>query len=74
MAKSHHVVPSKQGGWDVKVGGGQRAIKHTDTKQEAVDTARAISKNQKTELVIHNKDGKISEKDSHGHDPRGTPG
>ncbi len=74
MAKSHHVVPAPQGGWNVKVSGGQKAIKHTDTKQEAVSTARQISKNQKTELVIHNKDGEISQKDSHGHDPRKIKG
>lgn len=74
MAKSHHVVPNKSGGWDVKVSGGERAIKHTNTKQEAVNTARVISRNQETELVIHNKDGRIGQKDSHGNDPSSTPG
>ncbi len=74
MTKSHHVVPSKAGGWDVKVSGGERAIKHTDTKQEAVDRAREVSRNQKTELVIHNLDGRIAQKDSHGHDPRSSKG
>lgn len=74
MVKSHHVVPNPNGGWDVKVGGGEKAIKHTDTKQSAVDIARQISQNQKSELVIHNKDGKISQKDSHGHDPKDVKG
>ena len=74
MAKSHHVVPNPKGGWDVKVSGGEKAIKHTDTKQHAVDVAREISQNQKTELVIHNKDGQISHKDSHGHDPKNIKG
>lgn len=74
MTKSHHVVPNAKGGWDVKVGGGEKAIKHTDTKQEAVDAARQISQNQKSELVIHNKDGKIGQKDSHGHDPKDVKG
>jgi hypothetical protein len=69
MAKSHHVVPNPNGGWDIKVGGGDKAIKHTDTKKDAIDVARQISQNQKSELVIHNKDGKISQKDSHGNDP-----
>ena len=49
--------------------GGQRSSGHFDKKQDAVDRTREISKNQETELVIHNKDGKISEKDSHGNDP-----
>ena len=69
MVKSHHVVPNPKGGWDVKVSGGQKAIKHTDLKQEAIAVARKISNNQDTELVIHNKNGQIGPKDSHGNDP-----
>jgi len=68
--KSTHVVPNKEkGGWDIKQSGGERSSGHFDTKQDAVDRARQISKNQETELVIHNRDGKISGKDSHGNDP-----
>lgn len=74
MAKSHHVMPNPKGGWDVKVGGGEKSIKHTDTKQEAVNVARKISQNQGSELVIHNKDGAIGKKDSHGHDPKDVKG
>lgn len=44
------------------------ATKHFDTKKTVINYARNISKNQKSELVIHNKDGKIAQKDSHGHD------
>jgi uncharacterized protein YdaT len=72
--KEHHVVPSPQGGWNVKKAGSQKASGHFETKAEAVKEARQISQNQKTELVIHNQDGKIAQKDSHGHDscpPRG---
>lgn len=72
---THHVVPGgSKGGWDVKKGGTDRASSHHETKQDAVKAAREISKNQKTELVIHNKDGKIGPKDSHGNDPRKTRG
>ncbi len=67
--EEHHIVPNKNGGWDVKRNGADRASIHTDTKQEAIDRGRAISRNQATELVIHNKDGKISNSDSHGNDP-----
>lgn len=65
----HHVVSNPNGGWDVKRDGAQRASIHTNTKQEAVDRGRNISRNQWTEFVIHNLDGKISGSDSHGHDP-----
>jgi len=67
--KSHHVVPNSGGGWDVKKSGAERSSKHCETKKEAVEKAREISQNQGTELVIHGKDGKIQQKDSHGNDP-----
>ncbi len=68
--KTHHVVPnSGKGGWDVKKGGSKRASGHFDTKNEAVDNARLISQNQRSELVIHNRNGRISKSDSHGNDP-----
>jgi len=50
--KSHHVVPNTEGGWDVKKGDAQRASKHFDTKSEATDWGRVVSRNQGTELKI----------------------
>ncbi len=67
--ETHHVVPNSKGGWDVKKGGSKRASLHTDNKRDAIDIGRKISQNQKTEFIIHNKDGKISQSDSHGKDP-----
>lgn len=72
--KSHHVVPNPNGGWDVKKGGSDKASKHFDKKEDAVDTGREISKNQKTEFFIHGKDGKFQQRDSHGHDPESSKG
>ena len=72
MAKgpdTHHVVPHPDGGWAVKRGGSTRIISRHRTKQDAVDSARKLSRRQGTELRIHNKDGKISDSDSHGNDP-----
>lgn len=69
MAKSTHVVHNPNGGWDIKQSGGQRSSGHFGTKQQAVTRAREISQNQGTELVVHNMDGKIGQKDSHGNDP-----
>ena len=66
---THHVVPNPKGGWDVKRGGADRASSHHDTKRDAIDRGREISRNQNTELRIHNKDGKIGQSDSHGNDP-----
>ena len=67
--KTHHVVPDPDGGWNLKKGGGERAIKHFDRKSDAVDHGRQVSINQKSEFIIHKKDGKIQNADSHGGDP-----
>lgn len=72
--KQTHVVPNPDGGWDIKQSGGQRSSGHFDTKRDAVSRAREISGNQGNELVIHNKNGKISQKDSHGKDPHPPKG
>lgn len=71
---SHHVVPNPDGGWDVRRGGADRASGHFDTKQEAVDYGREVSRNQGTELRIHNRDGRIGGSDSHGRDPNPPKG
>lgn len=67
--KTHHIVPNPDGGWDVKRGGAARASSHHDTKNEAVKSGRTVSRNQGTELRIHNRDGRIAASDSHGRDP-----
>lgn len=68
MGKNQHVVPHPDG-WAVKGEGNSKATKITDTQQEAINHARAIAKNQESELLIHGKDGKIRERDSYGNDP-----
>ncbi|WP_419881550.1 DUF2188 domain-containing protein [Peribacillus sp. B-H-3] len=69
MGKNQHAAPHHGGGWQVKAEGDKRPSEITDTKKEAVDIAREISKDEKSELFIHGKDGKIQSRDSHGHDP-----
>ena len=71
---THHIVPNPTGGWDVRRGGSSRSSGHFDIKQDAVDRGRQISRNAETELKIHNRDGRIGQSDSHGHDPRNIKG
>lgn len=66
--KTTHVVPNNNG-WSVKNGGAKRASKSFDIKKEAIDYGRELSKNRKTEFIIHRKDGTIQNADSHGVDP-----
>jgi hypothetical protein len=72
--ETHHVVHNPAGGWDVKRGGSERASSHHETKQEAIQQGREISRNQGTEFRIHNLDGRIASSDSHGNDPNPPTG
>ncbi|GAW63097.1 hypothetical protein FC65_GL000888 [Ligilactobacillus acidipiscis DSM 15836] len=72
--KNQHVVPNKNGGWNVKGEGNSKSTLHTDTKAEAVKAGREFSINQHSELVIHGRNGQIQNKDSHGHDPHPPKG
>lgn len=69
MGKNQHVTPHPAGGWQVKGEGNSKATVRTSTQKEAIDRARAISRNQESELVIHRLNGMIRDKDSHGRDP-----
>nr|DAN54181.1 MAG TPA: protein of unknown function (DUF5633) [Caudoviricetes sp.] len=68
MGKDQHVTP-KDGKWQVKGEGNDKATKIFGTQKDAIDYAKTIAKNQKSEVVIHGKDGKIRDKDSYGNDP-----
>lgn len=70
---TRHVVPH-QDGWANKKGGSERATSVHSTKKEAEKAAREQSRREKSELVIHKKDGKIQRKDSHGNDPKNIKG
>lgn len=65
--KNQHVVPHPDG-WAIKGAGNSKATKVVDTQAEAINFAREIAKNQKSEVVIHRPDGRIRDKDSYGND------
>jgi uncharacterized protein YdaT len=74
MAKrNQHVVPLGNG-WAVKKEGSNRFTVITDNQRDAIRVAREIAKNQKSELIVHGKDGKIREKNSYGNDPHPPKG
>ncbi|WP_409425918.1 DUF2188 domain-containing protein [Pseudoalteromonas sp. RW-H-Ap-1] len=57
-----------------KKSGSERASKHFDTQAEAIQWAKGVAQNQKSELYVHGKDGKIREKNSYGNDPHPPKG
>jgi len=68
MGKNQHVV-KRNNSWGVKGEGNKRLTSLQPTQKEAIEIARKIAINQKSEVVIHGRDGKISDKDSYGNDP-----
>lgn len=68
MGKNQHVVPTN-GKWGIKGEGNTKYTQIFNRQRDAIDVARNISKNQQSELFIHGQNGRIRERDSHGHDP-----
>lgn len=68
MGTNQHVVPHK-GKWGVRGAGNSRVTAIADTQDDAIDIARDIARNQRSEVVIHRPNGKIRDKDSYGNDP-----
>ncbi len=66
--KSQHVVPL-QDGWAVKGEGNSKVTKVHDTQKEAIAQAKEIAKNQKSQIIIHAKDGTIRDEHTYGNDP-----
>lgn len=67
MKKNQYVVPHNSG-WAVKGAGNEKATKVTSTQKEAINVARSIARNKKSELLVHNTKGQIRQKDSYGND------
>jgi len=71
--KGQHVVPSTDG-WSVRKAGAAKATSTHRTQSEAIRAATKIARNQKTELYVHGKDGRIRERNSYGSDPHPPKG
>lgn len=70
MKKQIHIVPnSDRSGWDAKRPNAERASKHFETKQEAIDWSRELAKKEGLEMIPHRKDGHIQNPNSYGNDP-----
>ena len=64
---AQHVVPNGKT-WSVRKVGALRASAVFKTRAEAVERARQIAINLKTELFIHGQDGRIQKRNSYGND------
>ena len=67
----HTVYKNDQ--WVVEIEGNGEVGSHS-TKNDAVAQGRAQAQQSKTEHLIHNQDGTISERNSYGKDSASRPG
>jgi len=72
-SKSLHVVP-RNGKWAVRKAGAKKASRVYNTQKEAIRAATKAAKQEKTELYIHGRDGRIRERNSYGSDPKKRKG
>ena len=69
MGKNIHVTHRADGSWAVVGEGDARASSIHRTQTAAVDIARPLAMANHSELVIHDRQNRIRDKDSYGHDP-----
>ena len=69
MTKQNQHVVTHNGEWAVRGEGNSRVTSIHNTQTEAIDAARDIAINNRSEVVIHRPDGTIRDKDSYGNDP-----
>jgi uncharacterized protein DUF2188 len=54
-----HVVPTAEGGWEVRAASSRRAAEHFTTQEDAIAHARAIVAHGKGEVVVHKFSGSL---------------
>ena len=60
-SKIQHVIP-KDGNWAVKSTSSNKVTKVFTNQREAINYGKNIAKNQKTDLIVHSRQGKIRDR------------
>ena len=66
--RNQHVMPHGDK-WAVRAEGSSRVTGTFATQRQAIDRARQIARNQRSELLVHGQNGRIRARDSLGNDP-----
>lgn len=67
--KNIHITHRADDSWAVIGAGDKRASSLHENQYEAINEGRQLAMNNKSELVIHDVNNKIRDKDSYGNDP-----
>ena len=68
MGKSQHVV-SVGDRWAVKEEGAAEPFAVFKTQNEAWEKAKSIARKERSEALLHGRDGRVRERNTYGHDP-----
>ena len=74
MAKKNQHVVSHPTGWAVKGAGNRRASSVHRTQEAAISAARKAAIREKSEMLIHGRNGRIRERNTYGPDPHPPKG
>jgi hypothetical protein len=69
MGRNQHVVSLGQG-WAVKEEGGSQPFAVFRTQSEAWERAKSIARKERSEALLHGKNGLIRARSTYGYDPR----
>jgi hypothetical protein len=60
--------------WAVKAEGDSQPLAVYKTQSEAWEKAKSIARKERTEALLHGRDGVIRSRNTYGHDPRRVKG
>lgn len=69
MGKNIHITHRENGSWAVIGEKDKKASSLHNTQRAAIKTGRPLAQNNKSEIVIHDRENRIRDKDSYGNDP-----
>lgn len=73
MGKNQHVTPHERG-WAVTADGAGAPSAVFKTQSEAWEKAKSLARKERSEALLHSKNGRIRERNAYGHDPRRSTG
>ena len=73
MGKNQHVV-SQGERWAVKAEDASEPVAVFKTQSEAWEKAKAIARKERSEALLHGKNGAIRARNTYGYDPRSSRG
>ena len=73
MGKNQHVTVHERG-WAVTAEGASLPTAVFKTQNAAWERAKSIARRERSEALLHGRDGRIRERNTYGHDPRSSKG